>query len=90
MSAQTHDSQGLDPKPSIPGAQVEQPGDMLQKNAWERTMADWLRRADEANREAALEAKRNHTHQVHSILGGKSILSDKEITMPEDELASQV
>lgn len=63
---------------------------MLHINAWERTMADWLRRADEANHEAALEAKRNHTYHVQSILGGKSILSDKEITMPEDELASQV
>ena len=62
----------------------------LRLNAWDRTLADWLQRADEANHEAAVEAKRNHTHRVHSVLGGKSILTDKEITMPEDDLASQV
>ncbi|KAK9917882.1 hypothetical protein WJX75_009220 [Coccomyxa subellipsoidea] len=62
----------------------------LRVDAWERTLSDWLRRADEANHEAAVEAKRNHTHHVHSVLGGNSILSDKEITMPEDDLASQV
>lgn len=61
----------------------------LRVDAWERTLSDWLRRADEANHEAAVEAKRNHTHHVHSVLGGNSILSDKEITMPEDDLASQ-
>lgn len=61
----------------------------MRTDAWQRTLADWLRRADDANHEAAVEAKRNHTHRVHSVLGGKSILSDTEITMPEDELASQ-
>jgi hypothetical protein len=70
--------------------QVEGDVPPLLVDATERTLSDWLRRADEANQEAALEAKRNHTHHVHSILGGKSILSDKEITAPEDDLASQV
>lgn len=58
-------------------------------NNWDRTLTKWLQRANEANYEAAVEARLNHTQRVHSVLG-KSILTDKEITMPEDDLASQV
>ncbi|EIE20480.1 glycoside hydrolase [Coccomyxa subellipsoidea C-169] len=69
---------------------TKQDSSALRTDAWDRTLSDWLRRADEANHEVAVEAKRNHTHHVHSVLGGKSILTDTEITMPEDDLASQV
>ena len=70
--------------------QVTRPDAKIGVNAVDRTLEDWLLRCDEATAELALEMKRNHTHHVHSILGGKGVLTDKEIIAPEDELASQV
>ena len=72
-----------------PRAQVAKPDGMIGVNAAERSLEDWLLRADEASAEVAREARREHVHHVNSVLGGGT-LSDKEITMPEDELASQV
>jgi hypothetical protein len=71
-------------------AQVTRPDLKIGVNARDRSLDDWLQRCDEANHEAALELKRDHTHHAHSLLGGKGVLTDKEITAPEDELASQV
>ena len=66
-------------------------------NAWDRTLADWIRRGDEATHD--YEAVRLneidmenglYRYRVNSVFGSKYALTDDEVVTPQDDLGAQV
>ena len=66
-------------------------------NAWDRTLADWIRRGDEATHD--YEAVRLneidmenglYRYRVNSVFGSKFALTDDEVVTPQDDLGAQV
>ena len=66
-------------------------------NAWDRTLADWIRRGEEATHD--YEAVRLneidmenglYRYRVNSVFGSKYALTDDEVVTPQDDLGAQV
>lgn len=77
--------------------QIAQPLSPVQTNAWDRTLADWLRRGDEATRDYQAVRLNEidmenglYRYRVNSVLGSKYALTDDEVVSPQDDLGAQV
>lgn len=77
--------------------QITRPLLPVQTNAWDRTLADWIRRGEEATRD--YEAVRLneidmenglYRYRVNSVFGSKYALTDDEVVTPQDDLGAQV
>ena len=66
-------------------------------NAWDRTLADWLKRGEQATKDYDA-VRRNeidmenglYRYRVLSVFGSKYALSDDEVVQPADDMGSQV
>ena len=66
-------------------------------NAWDRTLADWLKRGEQATKEYD-GVRRNeidmenglYRYRVLSVFGSKYALTDDEVVQPADDMGAQV
>ena len=66
-------------------------------NAWDRTLADWLKRGEQATKDYDA-VRRNeidmenglYKYRVLSVFGSKYALTDDEVVQPADDMGAQV
>ena len=77
--------------------QISRPVKPVMINAWDRTLADWIRRGDEATHDYQAVRLNEidmenglYRYRVNSVFGSKWQLTDDEVVSPQDDLGAQV
>jgi len=77
--------------------QVTRPLKPVQTNAWDRTLADWIKRGNEATKDYQAVRMNEidmenglYRYRVNSVFGSKYALTDDEVVSPQDDLGAQV
>ena len=78
-------------------AQITRESSPVLINAWDRTLADWLKRGEQATKDYDA-VRRNeidmenglYKYRVLSVFGSKYALTDDEVVQPADDMGAQV